>query len=135
MRYAPYAEEYLAAANLVDTKRLEYFLYRIFECEEVWMLESDLDWFIDSRGEQFIMPLWPYERYALDCISGDWAALRAQAMSLEDLVNQLLPELDEEDVLLEIMPTQENPGCLIGASQLRAILDGMIGAGEYTLDS
>jgi len=135
MRYAPYDNEYQAAANLSESEQMEYFLTRVFETEEVWGLDDGAEWVYREHtdGSQSL-PLWPYEKFAKDAAVDLWADTQPQAESLEDFMYHTLEMLIEDDVMVEIMPMPTKTGCLVSPHRLLSILTGMIDAGEYRMD-
>ena len=137
MRYAPYAEELKAFANMGEAQLLEYFLTRVFETEEVWGLDDGCEWVTIEHEQQTLMPLWPYQQLASSNIT-DLAGsetMSPTAESLEDFVYQTLGQLMDEDIVLAVMCNSNNQGCLITPHRLYEILTGMFNAGEYVLDT
>lgn len=139
MRYAPYEYEYEASSAMSDGELMDYFLARVFETEEIWSLEDQADWVLRERadgngGQVTSMPVWPYEKFAVEAAVGEWSQCQVQAESLEDFMAGTLAMLMEEDALVEIMPTPQRAGCLVSPQRLKSILDGMIEAGEYSLE-
>ena len=139
MRYAPYDHEYQEVAGMTESQRLEYFLTRIFETEEIWGLDDGVEWIITEHADGKRMPVWPYRKFAEEAVADVGQGiypdgLAPQAESLEVFLNTTLEILIEEDAMLDIMPGLETTECLISPQQLKSILEGMIDAGEYTLD-
>lgn len=130
MRYAPYAEEINAIPGMSESQLLEYFLTRVFETEEVWGLDDGCEWITIERDGQPVMPLWPYQQFALAL--GEQHSPAAE--SLEDFVYQTLGQLMDEDVVLSVMCSADGKGCLVSPHRLYDIFTGMFNAGEYTLD-
>lgn len=135
MRYAPYSEETKAAVTMSESQLLEYFLTRVFETEEVWGLDDGCEWIMIERDGQWVMPIWPYQQFAVDVANTDWPKHNPTAESLEDFVYQTLSILIEEDAMLEVMSSPQRRGCLVSPHRLQDIFHGMFDAGEYTLDS
>ncbi len=134
MRYAPYDAEYALVGQMNDSQVMEYFLTRVFESEEVWSLDNKTEWITRELGEDTLLPVWPYEKYAQENSVGKWRDFEPSATSLEDFVYNLLPALIGDDILLEIMPRDDKVGCIVSPQRLMSILEGMLDAGEYTLD-
>lgn len=134
MRYSPYEHEYQAVATMTEGELLEYFLTRVFETEEVWGLDDGAEWIMHEQDAQICMPVWPYQKFAAEAVSGKWEHYHPQAESLEDFLHTTIAMLIEENAMLDIMPRESIPACLISPQQLKSILDGMIDAGTYTLD-
>lgn len=134
MRYEPYAEEYAAVPDMTDGQLLDYFLYRLFETEELWGIREGPQWFTREIDGHITQPIWPYKRYAEEATVDEWDYLMPVACSLEFFLYQALDKLVAQDVMLEIMPRKMAAGCLISPQRLFSILEGMIDSGEYTLD-
>lgn len=140
MRYAPYEQEVTAVAVMSEAQLLEYFLTRVFETEEVWGLDDGCEWIMMQRNGQWVMPIWPYRHFAAEAAQRDHNVAAATvhipaAESLEDFVYQTLGQLMEEGAVLEVMGSDNRPGCLVSPHRLYDIFTGMFNAGEYTLDS
>lgn len=135
MRFSPSESEYAAIPGMSDQHLLEYFLLRVFETEEVWGLLNNGSWQMNEVEGQETVPLWPYQRFARDMALEVWQSSSPSSVSLEYFLEQILGSLTLLDVMLEIMPLQDSPGCLISPRQLQSIFEGMIDAGEYRLDS
>ncbi|TXS95642.1 DUF2750 domain-containing protein [Parahaliea maris] len=135
MRHAPYQKEVESAAAMSEAARLEYFLTRVFEAEEVWGLDDGCEWIVEERDGQQLMPLWPYEQFAQAAAQFGWKDCLPAAESLEDFLYNTLPGLIAEDYMLNIMATPGVDGCFVSPQRLYAILEGMIEAGEYKLDA
>lgn len=134
MRYSPYEHEYTAVDTMTENEILEYFLTRVFETEEVWGLDDGTEWIIQEDSGQAIMPVWPYQKFAADAAVNGLGHCHPEAESLEEFLHSTVPMLSEENTLLGIMPGRSGTVCLINPLRLKSILDGMIDAGEYTLD-
>lgn len=135
MRYEPYDDEYAAVPDMTDAQLLEYFLSRIYETEEVWGLkEGGAYWFSYQREDQETLPLFAYKRYAEEAAVGEWEVLIPVAESLEFFMERTLPRLEQQNVILEIMTRKSGRGSLVTPRQLNSILEGMIDAGQYTME-
>jgi hypothetical protein len=135
MRYSPYDSEYSAVPSMNDGQLLDYFLFRIVETEEVWGLEDGKGFFIYTVDGHDILPLWPYELYAREAAIARWTEITPASMSLEYFIRELAENLIARDVMVEILPrTDGASGCLVTPHRLLDILEGILDAGEYTLD-
>lgn len=135
MRHSPYESEYAAVQTMSDNQRLEYFMSRVFEAEEVWFLNTRAGKHLRPVENTHAYIVWPYKRFATEAALDHWQDAHPSSCSLEYFMDQTLEELIAEDITLDVMPRGEQPGCLINPARLRAILQGMIDAGEYRLDS
>ena len=134
MRHSPYENEYLAAQTMSEQQRLEYFLMRVFETDEVWFLRNRHGWLWHESDGQSACPLWPYKRFAGDAALDYWQDYSPSSIALDFFLEHQLVELIEHKVLIDIMPRGSAAGCLIAPQRLQSIFHGMIDAGEYRLD-
>lgn len=134
MRYAPYQNEYLAAQTMSDGERLDYFLTRVFETDEVWLLRNQHGWLQRELESRPSCLLWPYQRFAADAALDYWHDYSPSSMALDFFLDHLLDDLIAQNLMIDIMPRGIAAGCLITAQRLRSIFRGMIDAGEYRLD-
>tara|TARA_B100001250_G_scaffold275268_1_gene237794 strand:+ start:1126 stop:1548 length:423 start_codon:yes stop_codon:yes gene_type:complete len=139
MQYEPLASETAMLASAGDLQRLDYFLLRAFETEEIWTLKQGNQWFsreviLPGHDPVIAMPLWPYRKMALDAALDVWDDCRPEATSLEYFMEELVPSFIVSGIQLDVMPREDRPGCLITAEKLNSILEGIMDAGEYRLD-
>ena len=142
MRFSALPEEIAALPAMADGERLDYFLLRTFETDEVWALKLRNSWFSRPLPQacagfaagQAVMPLWCYRHYSQDAALDIWMDCRPDALSLEDFLEREIPQLIAADIVLDIMPRAGEPGCLITPQQLLSIFTGLMDAGEYRLE-
>ena len=127
MHFAPTQTELAALEEISPAERLNYFLTRAMEAEEIWVLMNESD---DTE----ILPVWPYNVLAQACAQGDWEANNPDSVSLEHFVYNLLPQLSERDIHIEIMPSSTQKGLVFEAKALFEILERKIDAAEYFIE-
>lgn len=133
MRFEPYESEYAAVPTMTSRERLDYFLLRAFETEEVWGLKAGHQWWSHELHGDHCIPLWAYRRYAVEAALDEWCDGRPDSISMEYFLYQVLPSL-AAGVVLEIMPSSGHEGCLISPQRLLSIFEGMLEAGEYRIE-
>ena len=133
MRYEPHKDEYAAVPTMTNEELLEYFLYRIFETDEVWTLRDGPQSVTRELDHHETLPVWPYLRYAEDAAVGEWSDLKAVADSVEYFTYQTLDKAARQGVSIEIMPRETAPGCLISAQRLFSILENMMESRDFTV--
>lgn len=133
MRYEPHKEEIAMVPAMSDAELLEYFTYRIFETDEVWTLREGARSITRKVGEQETLPVWPYKRYAEDAAVGEWTSLGAVADSVDFFTYQTLDKVARQGMVVEIMPRQSEPGCLITPRRLFGMLENIMEARDYTV--
>jgi hypothetical protein len=102
-------------------ERYEYFVRSVVESEEVWGLRGDGLWATagDKSGRRSI-PFWTDSELAELCAGAGshWAGLTPAAMELEELLENFLPRLEADGVLVAVCPTPEGRGVVIEAGGL-----------------
>lgn len=134
MQYKPSKIELNAVAEYSDKEKLQYFLQRVIESEEIWGLGNESGWVTRISDNRNCLPVWPYQEYAADCITGEWEEQQAQEMSIEQFTTKVLPLLKENDMDVEIFPTAKMQGQVIAANVLLDYLESTIDAGEYYME-
>jgi hypothetical protein len=135
MHHAPTPTELIILANASNEERLDYFLTRAMESEEVWGLSNESGWVMKEENGAYILPVWSYSVLSLSCAQGSWSEHSPDSVSLEHFVYQVLASLKEQQIQLEILPSQHQPGVLIKADSLFEIFERKLDAVEYFLES
>jgi hypothetical protein len=132
MRYAPSQQELQDIITMPAPQRVEYFLTRVMEAEEVWSLADRQGWVMREEGDKTILPLWPYRQCADACnVEAD---LHSHATSLDHFVESILHTLVAEDIHLEVLPSLETGGALLSAVELQSMFKSLMESGEYFLE-
>lgn len=125
------AKERRQILGLPARDRYSLFLQIVVDWEEAWGLRGDAGWVVGSTpdgGDSF--PLWPHPTFAEPCAQGEWEGATPEAISLDELLGDLLPLLEEERMSVAIFPTPEGEGTVISPQELRHQLDAEIALGE-----
>lgn len=99
------AREMERVLALSGTERYGYFIERVADREEVWGLQNEEGWVLIGfeNGDAFC--LWPHADYARACTVGDWSDCEPEAISLEEMIDELLPALLRDGLRLAVFPT------------------------------
>jgi len=133
MRYEPHKDEIAAVPTMTDEELLEYFLYRIFETDEVWGLKANGQWQARQWQDKETLVVWPYKRYAEEAASGDWEQSIPIAESVETFTYQILNDSARAGRVIEIMPRASGLGCLISPQRLFNMLENMMESRECNI--
>lgn len=131
MHHAPTPGETKFLAEVSSEEKLDYFLTRAMECEEVWGLHNASGWIMRDHGETTFLPLWNYAVMAEGCAIADLSDYTADSISLEHFVYGILPQLQDMDVGVELLATPERQGILLKADALFEILERKLDAETY----
>jgi hypothetical protein len=99
-----------AILGLDGPSRFQHFIKRVADDQIAWGLWQD-GWALmaDDNGTQ-VFPLWPAREYADLYRTGEWAAYEAREISLDDLLDDLLPRFAVQGVLPGVFPTPAGKG-------------------------
>jgi Protein of unknown function (DUF2750) len=112
------SKEIEAITALPGQKRYEHFIKVIADWEEAWGLYKD-GWALAASDDgREIFPLWPAKEYAALCAQDKWAGFEPEPIPLEDLMNELLPKLQEDRLLTGIFYLPSNQGITPSIEQL-----------------
>jgi hypothetical protein len=132
MRYAPSQQELQEIGVMAPPQRLQYFLSRVIEAEEIWGLADPQGWVMREEGDRLILPIWPYQECANACV--DALDLQPHATSLDHFVERILHSLIEEGILLEVLPSRGMGGAMLTAVELQSMFKSLMESGEYFLE-
>lgn len=93
-----------------NKERYVYFIKRVVDNESVWVLDDDgYALSSDDNGHDMLM-LWPAREFATACTVDDWRSYQAKELSLEHLMNKLLPDLLSKNIKVGIfmVPSTDN---------------------------
>lgn len=138
MRYSPSETEISSLAAWSGERRVEYFLSRVSEAEEVWSIGNASGWELREDAARAWVRVWPYrELAALNLARGedlDAEGAEAMATSLDHFVQHLLPMMAERGIALEVLSMPGRMGDVVDASRLTSMFEGILEAGDYYLE-
>jgi hypothetical protein len=111
-------ERMQAVLRLPAARRYTYFLQRVAESGEVWGLDGE-GWALalDDAGRD-VLPLWPTPEFAAMCATRLWSGFQPRAIKLQELLENVLPQLEEEGMPVGIFFTPEGQGHPVSAREL-----------------
>jgi Protein of unknown function (DUF2750) len=111
-------ERLQAVLRLPAARRYSYFLQRVVETGEVWGLDGE-GWALalDDTGRD-VLPLWPAPEFAAICATRLWSGFQPRPINLQVLMDNVLPQLEEEGMPVGIFFTPEGQGHPVSAREL-----------------
>ncbi|QDG74411.1 DUF2750 domain-containing protein [Labrenzia sp. PHM005] len=117
-----------ALLKLSGPERYRHFVKVIADREEAWALYRD-GWALAATEDgQPVFPFWPEEEFAALCAVKDWKGYTPESIPLQDLLEQLLPNLKADNVLPGVFYTPSNKG-------VTPTVDGLIADIETELEN
>jgi uncharacterized protein DUF2750 len=104
------------------------FFQLVADWEEAWGLKDSAGWIVarDSNA----LPLWPHAAFAEACTRGAWEGAAAEAIPLGELLDDLLPLLEEDGLAVAVFPALDDPGMVMPPGEVRARLEKELELGE-----
>lgn len=105
--------------------RYDFFLDHVVETGEIWGLGSD-QWAIFSDDEQGyqLFPLWSDQDFAEANAQGEWAEYSGKSFTIQQFIDELIPQLIQANILLSIFKSPEDSGQIVDPKDIREILSG-----------
>jgi hypothetical protein len=122
------AEEIQHLLALPAAERAVTFVQVVVDWEEAWGLK-DATGLIVTR-ETNTMPLWPHAAFAEACARDAWADTTPEPISLAELLEDLLPLLEEDGTGVAVFPTPGDAGTVMPPGELRERLERELELGE-----
>lgn len=113
------ASETSCVVNLPKQLRYEHFVRRVADTGTVWGLYQD-GWAIGKTDDgALVFPLWPTRALAQQCAVLEWEGYGPREFGLQELFDDLLPQLAADGILPGITYTPDEYGLTPAHAQLR----------------
>jgi len=101
-------KEMQAVINLPAPQRYRHFIKWVVGWKKMWGLYAD-GWAMSGTddGKQ-VMPLWPEREYAERCIGAEWVGFQPRAITLENALLKMIPQLREQGIAPGVFFTPEH---------------------------
>lgn len=124
-------EERRQVLALPARERYGLFLQITVDWEEAWGLHSPDGWVLSSGEDgRDVLPLWPHPAFAEGCAHGSWEGASPAAVPLDELLDDLLPLLEEDGIRVAVFPSPQGEGVLVAPDELRRDLKAELELGE-----
>jgi hypothetical protein len=121
------ANQLKAVVTLPAPQRYEYFIKRVAQTGEVWGLYRN-GWALATKDDgTLVFALWPEREFALLCAEFEWEGYEPQAFALRELLDELLPQLQQDGLLPGIFRTPGSKGVMPSPGLLRVDLQDELG--------
>ena len=94
-------------------------------------LQITVDWVLSSGADgRDVLPLWPHPAFAEGCAHGSWEGASPAAVPLDELLDDLLPLLEEDGIRVAVFPSPQGEGVLVDPGELQRDLKAELELGE-----
>lgn len=121
-------EEVRRLLALPAADRTVNFFQIVADWEEAWGLQDADGWVVGKDTDA--LPLWPHSDFAEACAQGPWEGAAPAVVSLDDLLDDLLPLLEEEGLRVSVFPSPDRAGTLLPPADFRQRLEAELAIGE-----
>jgi hypothetical protein len=122
-------------AALPADDRTTLTLQLIADWGEAWGLRDEEGWIVQRRPDGDALPLWAHPDLATACAQGRWEGAKPDRIDLDDLIEELVPLLQEDGLRAHLCPTLEGDGTLLAPEELAARIEGELAIGNDELPS
>lgn len=117
MKISP--KQLTAVIALPGNERYKHFIKSVADWQQVWGLYQD-GWALAATDDgTAVFPLWSAKEYAEICAVNEWQGYQSQSFNLDELLNELLPNLEADGVLPGVFFTPESKGVTSSVPQLK----------------
>lgn len=111
-------------SELEPYKRYQYFIKKIADFEELWLLIDENDDIVYSEIEnELIVPFWSNEEFTDSCVNGAWRNCTPTKVTLEDLGVKVLSFLRQKKALVDVFPVDNKSGFVVSIEEFLRDLD------------
>ncbi|MCL2225552.1 MAG: DUF2750 domain-containing protein [Defluviitaleaceae bacterium] len=105
-----FSKEINAMMKKSGRDRYIYSVKRIADQEIAWSLKNGDGTVrtVDEEGNDYFY-IWPFKEYALRCAVGEWAGFGLHRISLDDLLNVILPNLSADGTQVAVFKSLNDP--------------------------
>jgi hypothetical protein len=115
-------KEIEAVLSLDAQGRFKYFIKHVVDEEGAWGLWKD-GWYLMADEHGLVLPLWPAREFAVLCRVGEWAEHDPREISLELLLHNVMPTLEQRGMRAGIFPTPSGRGVVVSTKELSSALE------------
>jgi hypothetical protein len=120
LAYEINAHHFGNVSKLPAPKRYDYFIKRVADWGKGWTLEDQRGWVAGVDDEGVIhVPLWSHPLFAEMCIKDEWSKAKVVALDLDDLLDNVLPQLERDKQRVSVMPVADRAGVSVDPKRLR----------------
>ena len=128
------ADEKELVLALSPRERYGYFIQLAVDGEETWGLKNAEGWVLAGDQDRDAFPLWPHPDLAAACALGDWEGAQPEAIGLEELLDDLIPILEEDGIAVAVFPGLDGESAVVVPEDLRRDLQAEIDLGAANHD-
>ena len=118
-------KEIEATSKLQAVARYQYFMTRVAGTEKMYSLvDEGGDWAICCMGERTLFSVWSAPEYAEACAQSEWKGFAVKEITIEDLENDIVDEIDVYGHLINVFSVKDRSGFIVDYNEFaRDLID------------
>jgi hypothetical protein len=104
MPWQMHDEEFANVCRFDEQTRYDYFVRRVADWEEIWVLAPMDTAAVEPEGFDGDVSVWPHPRFAEACVTTDGSGNHAEMIDLDDWIDGWLPTMEERGQLVVVFP-------------------------------
>ena len=105
--------------NLSPQDRYGYFIRKVADFEEVWLIQDNGKYVtLGDKEEQIAIPVWPKKEFAELLLNDDWKGFNAEGKDVHEFIGWL-DTLAEEGYKIAGFPDIDLKGVVVTADELK----------------
>jgi hypothetical protein len=126
----PHSQKIENISALSPQKRLNYFVAKVSDFEEVWGLFDD-GWAqaISSTSEK-IFPVWPESDFAKLSATGSWEKFHPKRIELSLFLEKWIPGLEKDGLKVAVFPAPGSEGVILEGKKVADLISNELGQYE-----
>ena len=119
---------------LSASERYGYFIQLTVDGDEAWGLKNPDGWVLAGDEERDAFPIWPHKDLAAACALEDWEGAVPEPITLDELLQDLIPILEEDGIAVAVFPGLDGESAVVAPEDLRRDLEAEIELGASDHD-
>lgn len=114
-----------AILKLEPLDRFKYFIKRVVDFEEVWLLFNENDGYalnIEDDNSKYL-PVWPFKEFSETWRSGSFSKFNSVKVNIHIFKDEMLPKLSKNKINILVFPTETKKGFIITIKEFENILN------------
>ena len=105
--------------NLSPQDRYGYFIRKVADLEEVWLIQSNGQYVtLGDKDKQIAIPVWPEKAFAELMLTDDWKRHVVESMEVHAFIDWL-DRLEEQGYRIAGFPSTNLQGVVVSADEMK----------------
>lgn len=107
-------EEVNSVSTMGAFDRYRYFIKKVADYDEIWILKDKLDNYALSEVEgNILLPFWSAKEFVQSCLNGEWEHYKPVKVTLDEFETNLLSLINEKKYLIDVFPVDNKAGFVV----------------------